>query len=143
MQPIDRNLAHRMNRRTALAQLGGGLGGIALAYLLGRDGALAQQAPPTTLSEGLHHPPKARRVVQLFMSGAASQCDTFDYKPDLIRKHGEKFDPGERVELFQSDPGACMKSPWTWRQYGQSGKWLNDCVEPLGGCVDEMAFIHS
>ena len=48
---------------------------------------------------------EARRVLQLFMSGAASQCDTFDYKPPLIKKHGEKFDPGGKVELFQSVAG--------------------------------------
>jgi hypothetical protein len=60
----------------------------------------------------LHHPPRAKRVVQLFMSGAASQCDTFDYKPELIRRHGQKFDPGGKIELFQSDAGACMRSPW-------------------------------
>ena len=53
----------------------------------------------------LHHKPKAKRVVQLFMSGAASQCDTFDYKPELIKRRGEKFDPGGKVELFQSAPG--------------------------------------
>ena len=39
------------------------------------------------------------------MSGAASQCDTFDYKPELIKQHGQKFDPGGKVELFQSAPG--------------------------------------
>ena len=50
----------------------------------------------------LHHKPKAKRVVQLFMSGAASQCDTFDYKPELIKRRGEKFDPGGKIELFQT-----------------------------------------
>jgi Protein of unknown function (DUF1501) len=134
-----------ITRRSALSQLGGGFGGLALAYLLGCEGALSDEKLGKTRirTDGLHHPAKARRVVQLFMSGAASQCDTFDYKPDLIRMHGEKFDPGERVELFQSDPGSCMKSPWAWRQYGQSGKWLNGCVEPLGDCVDDLAFICS
>ena len=75
---------------------------------------------------GLHHPARAQRVVQLFMSGAASQCDTFDYKPLLIKKHGQKFDPGGKVELFQSEPGAVMTSPWNWRQHGQCGKWISD-----------------
>ena len=56
------------------------------------------------------------------MSGAASQCDTFDYKPRLILDNGKKWDPGEKVELFQSDPGNWMKSPWGWKQYGRSGK---------------------
>jgi hypothetical protein len=117
--------------------LGGGLGGIALASLLGRDALLA--AAP----HGLHHPAKAKRVVQLYMSGAASQCDTFDYKPRLIKDHGKPWDPGEKVELFQSSPGQTMQSPWKWRQYGRCGKWINDCVAPLGACVDDLAFVHS
>jgi hypothetical protein len=122
-----------MDRREFLWQFGGGLGGVALASLLGREGVLA--AP--------HHPARARRVVQLFMSGAASQCDTFDYKPRLVKDHGKPWDPGEKVELFQSTPGNTMKSPWKWRQYGRSGKWVNDCVAPLGACVDDLAFVHN
>src|SRR6266567_1719717 len=99
-----------MNRRNFLWNAGGGLGGLALAHLLRQDGLLADEKT----KKGLHHPAKATRVIQLFMSGAASQCDTFDYKPELIKRHGEKFDPGAGVQLFQSDPGACMKSPWGW-----------------------------
>lgn len=134
------------DRREFLWRFGGGLGGIALAHLLGQSGLLADTAKlqsSPNLKGGLHHPAKAKCVVQLFMSGAASQCDTFDYKPELIKRHGEKFDPGEKVELFQSDPGACMKSPWNWRQHGQCGKWISELVPHLASCVDDMAFIHS
>jgi hypothetical protein len=127
-----------IERRDFLWHLGGGLGGIALASLLQRDHLLAGEP-----RNGLHHPAKAKRVIQLFMSGAASQCDTFDYKPRLIRDHGKAWDPGEKVELFQSNPGKTMQSPWKWRQYGRAGKWINDCVAPLGACVDELAFIHN
>src|SRR5438128_1388502 len=90
-----------IDRREFLWRFGGGLGGIALAHLLGHDELLADTLPsPHAASHaGLHHPAKARRVVQLFMSGAASQCDTFDYKPQLSKHSGEKFDPGEKVEL--------------------------------------------
>ena len=86
---------------------------------------------------------KAKRVVQMFMSGAASQVDTFDYKPELIKRHGQPFNPGGKVELFQSVPGACMKSPWEWKQYGQCGKYMSSLVPHLAGCVDDMAFLHS
>ncbi len=127
------------DRRQFLWHFGGGLGGIALAGLLGRDRLLAAPAA----RGGLHHPAKAKRVVQLYMSGAASQCDTFDYKPRLLRDHGKPWDPGEKVELFQSSPGQTMRAPWPWRRYGRCGKWVNDCVAPLGACVDDMAFIHN
>jgi len=115
-----------MNRREFLWSYGGGLGGIALASMLGEAG-----------------PAKAKRVVQLFMSGAASQCDTFDYKPKLIERNGEKFDPGGKVELFQSSPGAVMRSPWEWKQHGECGKWVSALVPHLASCVDDMAFVHS
>src|SRR3954468_24472706 len=117
-----------MQRRDFLWNFGGGLGGVALARLMTGE---------------THFPPKAKRVVQLFMSGAASQCDTFDYKPELIRRNGEKFDPGGKVELFQSSPGSVMKSPWEWKQRGQSGKWISDLVPHIAGCADDIAFVHS
>jgi hypothetical protein len=126
-----------MNRRQFLWNYGGGLGGVALASMLGEAGLLAETPA------GLHHPAKAKRVVQLFMSGAASQCDTFDYKPLLIKKNGEKFDPGGKVELFQSSPGAVMKSPWDWAQHGQCGKNVSSLVPHLASCVDDIAFVHS
>lgn len=118
-----------LSRRQFLQRSGGGLGAVALAQLLDRD-----RSHP--------HVPRAKRVVQLFMSGAASQCDTFDYKPELIRRHGEKFDPGGKVELFQSSPGAVMQSPWRWRRHGACGKWVSDLVPHLGACVDDIAFLH-
>lgn len=132
-----------INRREFLWNLGGGLGGIALAQLLADQDLLASDTPGTRadLNGGVHHKARAKRVVQLFMSGAASQCDTFDYKPSLIAKHGQKFDPGGKVELFQSSPENVMKSPWAWKQYGQSGKWMSDLVPNLARCVDELAFL--
>jgi hypothetical protein len=136
-----------LNRRDFLWRTGGGLGALALTHLMGAESALADPGtgellhPQRELNGGLHHRARARRVVQLFMSGAASQCDTFDYKPALIERDGRKFDPGGKVELFQSVPGAVMASPWKWRQYGQCGRWVSDLVPHLAACVDEIAFL--
>src|SRR5688500_16816924 len=101
-QPLP-GAARARTRRAFLCRTGGGLGGIALAHLLGRQGLLASDAGVLSRNGGVHFPARAKRVVQLFMSGAASQCDTFDYKPLLLQKSGQKWDPGEKVELFQSD----------------------------------------
>jgi hypothetical protein len=119
-----------MTRRDFLWTYGGGLGGVALSHMMAQ-------------SKGLHHAPKAKRVIQLFMSGAASQCDTFDYKPLLIQKAGGKWDPGEKVELFQSNPGVVMPCPWEWKQYGACGKWVSSLFRHQAECVDDMAFVHS
>src|SRR5262245_42919313 len=90
-----------LTRRDALWRFGGGLGGIALAHLLGHQGLLAGTTSPhprADLNGGLHHPARVRRIVQLFMNGGASQMDTFDYKPELEKRHDQPFDPGEHVE---------------------------------------------
>jgi hypothetical protein len=136
----------RASRREFLSRLGGGFGTVALAQLLNSEGLLASSAPGGGVifqRGGTQFPAKARRVVQLYMSGAASQCDTFDYKPLLIKQQGQKWDPGEKVELFQSSPGSTLASPWPWKRYGHCGKMLNDCIAPLGDCVDDIAFIHN
>src|SRR5438309_10376778 len=133
-----------VDRREFLWRFGGGLGGIAMVHLLGQQGLLGDTgAPRPEWNDGLHHRARAKRVMQLFMSGAASQCDTFDYKPELIKRSGEKFDPGGKVELFQSTPGAVMKSPWDWRPRGQCGKWISDLVPHIASCADDIAFVHS
>ncbi|MCB1225392.1 MAG: DUF1501 domain-containing protein [Verrucomicrobiales bacterium] len=124
-----------MNRRHFLTSFSG----LALSDMLLRDQAWAE---PGVL-RALHHPPRAKRVVQMFMAGAASHVDMFDHKPLLSKRDGEPWDPGESVELFQSTPGACFGSPWAFKPYGQSGKMLSEIVAPLGDVVDDIAFVHN
>ena len=121
-------------RRDFLGTLGTGLGGIALGSLMQRDAFAAALT---------HHAPKAKRVIQLFMNGGASQCDLFDHKPQLIARHGQKFDPGagRRVEASISVPGALMKSPFEWAQHGGCGRWVSSALPHLARHVDDMAFL--
>lgn len=148
------SLARRgISRRDFLWQSGGGLGGIALTSLLQLEGLLAADSPtpsaaapgvgPARPADAFIYPRKAKRVVQLFMAGAASHIDLFDHKPELKKRDGQPWDPGEKVELFQDGHGATLASPWDFKPYGQSGKMLSDIVAPLGAVVDELAFVHN
>jgi hypothetical protein len=139
-------MIEHITRTEFLWRLGGGLGGIALAHLLGREGMLAASDRAISRSRpefngGVHHPARARRVIQLFMNGGVSQMDTFDHKPELERRHGQRFDPGEHVEAPTSAPGNLMKSPFAFRRYGQCGRWVSSVFPHLANCVDDLAFL--
>ena len=139
--PFHRAAATRgISRREFLWQSGGGLGGLALAAMLGQDRALADGG---LFSGRLHHPAKAKRVVQFFMAGAASHIDLFDWKPELVKRHGQPSDFGEHVEAFQNGLGPWLKPLWNFAPYGRSGKMLSDAVAPLGAVVDDLAFVHN
>src|ERR1044072_4177343 len=90
-----------VSRREFLWRSGGGLGGIALASLLGSENLLAAAANSAALPGIPHFKPRAKRVIQMFMAGAASHIDLFDFKPELIKRDGQKSDFGEHVEAFQ------------------------------------------
>lgn len=127
-----------LGRRSFLRQLGGGFGALALADVLARaDGLTSLLAPAGTLV----HPPKARRVIQLFMNGGVSPMDTFDPKPELTRLHGQKLGPKEKPEGQTGECGAVMKSPYEFRQYGQCGRWVSSLFPHLAQRVDDLAFL--
>ncbi len=129
-------------RREFLFSFGGGLGGVALAHLLGRS-ALAGDAPKPRpeFNGGLHHRAKVKRVIQLFMNGGASQMDTFDYKPSLAKFNGQKFDPGAHVEAATSVPGKVLKSPFEFKQHGESGRWVSSALPRIAEHVDQLTFL--
>lgn len=119
-----------MKRREFLWQAGG-LGGVALAWLLGRE---SRGATP-------HYRPRARRVVMIFCPGGVSHVDTFDFKPELEKRHGQSL--GEKVDTFFGQPGNLMKSPFAFRRHGACGQWVSDLFPNLARCVDDLTFIHS
>lgn len=138
LRSTTRQTTNLLSRRDWLARSGGGLGGIALAAMLA-DQARADGTPHPACV----FPPKVKRVVQLFMAGAASHIDLFDFKPALVKHHGEKSDFGEHVEAFQDGLGPWLKPIWDFKPYGESGKLLSDIVAPLGDVADRLAFIHN
>ena len=134
-----------------MQQTSQGLGGIALTSLLAREGLLADEssirpkidpAKPFAAREA-HFKAKAKQVLVIFCSGACSQLDTFDYKPELIKRHGQPMPGAEGLKTFQGDQGNLTKSPWEFKPRGQSGKMVSELVPQLGELADEMCFIHS
>jgi len=132
---------HRQGRRSWLWSVGGGIGGVALARLLCRDGMLG--ADDSSRSELPHHAPRARSVIQLFCAGAKSQIDTFDHKPELERLQGKPFDASGKLRFFASRPGKFQASYWKFRRHGECGRPVSDLLPHLATKVDEMAFVHS
>ena len=127
------------DRRQFLWNVGGGLGGVALAQMLA-DGRLLADAPRADLDGGLHHRPKAKRVLQLFMNGGVSQMDTFDFKPELYKRHGEKLDFGLKAAAT-SVPGTIMRPPFEFKRHGECGQWVSAVFPKMAELVDELAFL--
>ena len=128
-----------IHRRTMLARAAAGFGSLALADLLANHSAAAgnlnrRPAP--------HFPPSAKRVIFLFMHGAPSQLDTFDYKPSLISHDGKPL-PFAKPRIQFAKTGNLLKSPWEFRQYGQSGSWVSELFPNVARHVDDMTFLHS
>ena len=141
-----------LNRRGFLSRTATGLSGIALSHLLGQEHALAGLARPIrpdinpanpNAARRPHFKPRAKNVLMIFCSGAVSQLDTFDYKPELIRLHGQPMPGGEGIITFQGGQGALNQSPWAFRPRGQTGKMISDLVPHLGALADDLCFVHS
>ena len=91
----------------------------------------------------IHHPAKAKTVIQIFCPGGMSQVDTWDYKPELAKRNGTPFDPDGKLQFFASKPGNCQGSYWEFKRHGVCGRPMSGLFPRLAGCVDDMAFVHS
>ncbi len=146
-----------LNRRDFLRQSGMTLGGIALTQLLAQDGLLASgeitvsgktplrpKIDPDNpyLPRAPHFPAAAKQVLVIYCPGAVSHVDTFDYKPELIRFHGQK-PPGIPAVTFEGPTGNIAKPFWDFKPRGKSEKMVSDLLPNLGGLVDEFSFFHS
>ena len=140
-----------LNRRQFLGHTAQGLGGIALASLLQNEGLLADEGPfrpridvgKPFAPRNPHFKAKANKVLVIFCSGACSQIDTFDYKAELIKRHGQPMPGADGLVTFQGAQGNLTKSPWEFKPRGQTGKMVSELVPHLGELADEMCFIHS
>ncbi|MEZ6150569.1 MAG: DUF1501 domain-containing protein [Pirellulaceae bacterium] len=134
-------LATPLSRRQWLSRAGGGAGLIALASLMDEQHLLGTEPDPSRplAPRAGHFPAKAKSVIWLFMEGAPSAVDTFDPKPELTKHHGKATD----IKAFFGNPGPLMKSPFSFKQYGQCGQAVCDQYTHVAQHVDKLAFIKS
>jgi len=143
-------LDSHINRRGFLGDSATLLGSAALATLLSGDLAPAADTPiAPSIQPGrphaarhAHFPPHARQVLMIFCSGGFSSIDSFDYKPELVRRHGEPL-PGKKLITFQGEQGRLTRPLYPFRPRGQCGKMVSSLVDHLGEFADEMCFVHS
>ena len=129
------------SRRAMLRQSAVGFGSLALASLLSNQGHATESANPLAPARP-HFPARAKRIIFLFMSGGPSQVDTFDPKPLLTRDDGKPL-PFDKPRVQFNATANLMKSPWRFRQYGDSGLWVSDLFPHLAQRVDDLCMIHS
>ena len=145
---FHRNPIPSLTRRDALRKMGAGFGTMGLAGVLSQTDLLGGQFAPTSLDpsplapKAPHFAPKAKHVIQLFMPGGPSQVDTFDYKPNIAKHAGERPDCVDRKSLRNTKMGL-MPSPYSFKQYGNSGKYVSEIFPHTAQCVDDICFIHS
>lgn len=133
-----------MSRRQTLQSFGGGLGGMALAVLMGNKGSAADG-----VLHGLHHAAKAKRVIYLFQSGGPSQIELFDHKPRLVDETGEELPDsvrkGQRLTGMSGNQASLplVGSPFAFQQHGQSGAWLSEVLPHTAKVADDITFVKS
>jgi hypothetical protein len=130
-----------ITRRDALRKMGCGFGYLSLAGLVGQSLARAATAEGIRPSWMITDKPRAKHVIFLFMNGGMSQIDTFDYKPALEKYNGQPM-PGGPLS-HERKVGNLMKSPFTFKKYGQAGIEVSEIFPHLGECVDDMCIVKS
>ena len=132
----NRYIERPMTRRDMLLRSANGFGAVALAGLLG------EKSFGQILRGKGHLPVKAKSVIFLFMDGGPSQVDTFDPKPRLDREHGQPIKVKTHPTQF-NNIGTVLKSPWKFKNYGQSGIPVSDLFPHVATCVDDLAVVRS
>ena len=133
-------MSRPLTRREMLGRCAGGFGSVALSSLLA-DPVYGKAKSPFA-PKNTHHDPKAKSVIFLYMDGGVSQVDSFDYKPRLEKDHGKPF--SAKINPTQFDNiGKTLKSPWNFKQYGQSGLNVSDLFPYVGEMADDLCVVRS
>lgn len=129
-------------RREFFWQAGGGFAAVALSGLLD-DQFFAARSAAADSPPAPHHRPKAKSVIFVFCYGGVSHIDTFDHKPAMKGMDGKTVKVMTAGRGGKKDQGRIVEPRWSFKQYGQCGKWVSDLFPHVGTCVDDIAFVHS
>jgi len=139
-----------ISRRKFWMEAGMGIGGLALIDLMSQEKLLAAECVGSAgvsdsplMPKAPHFKPRAKSMISLFMSGGVSHLDTFQYKPALEKYNRMPMEGKGDVKVRQGYPGPLMKSPFSFKQYGQSGAWVSEIFPNIATIVDDLTFIHS
>jgi hypothetical protein len=128
-------------RRHFFSRCGLGLGKLGLLSLMAGDDLFAKSKPT-------HFPPKAKSVIYLFMAGAPSQFELFDFKPELQKYHNQPVPDalmaGKRfafMDTFAKERPKLLGTTRKFKQYGQSGAWFSELLPNMSGIADEITFV--
>jgi Protein of unknown function (DUF1501) len=90
-----------------------------------------------------HHAPKAKRAIQISLVGGLSHLDSFDYKPELVKRHGQALGGDAKPDVFFGQVGLLRKPDWEFKKRGQSGLWVSELFPHVAGVADELTVIRS
>ncbi len=148
---------HLLNRREFLGTSGLSAAGLGLTALLCKEGLLAETSTGFSgktpirpdidpnnpyLPRPPHFKTLARQVLVIYLPGAVSHVDTFDYKPALFKFHGQK-PPGLPAVTFEGPSGNIAKPFWDFKPRGETGKMVSELLPNLAEQVDDFCFLHS
>ncbi|WP_372717194.1 DUF1501 domain-containing protein [Novipirellula sp.] len=154
LSPLGRRL---LDRRGFLHTAGLSTSAMAFASLLQQDGLLASDNTAAFGNKPIrpvidpsrpyaarqsHFPMPAKQVLVIYLPGAVSHVDTFDYKPELAKLHGQK-PPGIPAVTFEGPTGNIAKPFWDFKPRGESGKMVSDLLPHLAQHVDDFCFFHA
>ena len=131
-----------LSRRALLKQSAVGFGSLALASLLGGESSAAAAAADPLAPKQPHFPARAKRIIFLFMKGGPSHIDTFEPKPQLDKDDGKPL-PFDKPRVQFANTGNLLRSPWKFKQYGESGMWVSELFPNVARCVDDLCMLHS
>src|SRR5258708_15394127 len=130
------------SRRDLLRMASGGIASLAMTDLMARQGLLAASLPSTLAPREPHFPAKAKAVISIFCYGGVSQVDTFDPKPELLKRQGERMTGVGNVVATMGTPGGLMPSPWQFKRHGQCGMDISELFPHLSAHADDLALIR-